>query len=311
MSGAPYYYDEINKIAASRSPSTLHCHNTGLWRYYFRYLIQQALAQFKWKIPESWDADYFLYTLYGRGYLAIFDAGDLFGVIPNQCTLRGLNVYYHPTHAMIANPLLPGVHDLQINRDCVVLKLQPNYNSICDKVSYYADMMALCDETATVNLFNSQLSYVLGSSNKTSAEALKKMFDQLHSGNPAVAIDKSLLGDDGQPTWFPFNQNVGQNFVVDKIQAAKDTFKDMFLTDLGIRNANTQKRERMLVDEVNANNTETALVPDMWLQHLKQECDRANRMYGLGLSVEWRFDPAEGGEDNDARNDVDNGAVQR
>ena len=306
--GAPYYYDEINTIASAHSPSTVHCHNTELWRYYFRYLIQQAIAQFKWTLPEGWDADYFLYTLYGRGYLAIFDAGPLFGVIPNQCTLRGLNVYYHPTHAMIANPLLPEVHDLQINRDCVVLKLQPNYNSICDKVSYYADMMALCDETATVNLFNSQLSYVLAAGNKTAAEALKKMFDQMHSGNPAVAVDKTLLGDDGKPTWFPFNQDVGTNFVVDRIQMAKENFKDQFLTDLGIPNANTHKRERLVVAEVKANQTETAIVPDMWIQHLQDECQRVKTMFDIDIGVEWRFDPAKGGVDN-ASNAVDNGIV--
>lgn len=306
--GAPYYYDEINTIASAHSPSTVHCHNTELWRYYFRYLFQQAIAQFKWTLPEGWDTDYFLYTLYGRGYLAIFDAGPLFGVIPNQCTLRGLNVYYHPTHAMIANPLLPEVRDLQINRDCVVLKLQPNYNSICDKVSYYSDMMALCDETATVNLFNSQLSYVLAAGNKTAAEALKKMFDQMHSGNPAVAVDKMLLGDDGNPTWFPFNQDVGTNFVVDRIQMAKENFKDQFLTDLGIPNANTHKRERLVVAEVKANQTETAIVPDMWIQHLQDECRRVNDMFKLDIGVEWRFDPAKGGVDN-ARNAVDNGTI--
>lgn len=305
---APYYYDEINTIAAAHSPSTVHCHNTELWRYYFRYLIQQAIAQFKWALPEGWDADYFLYTLYGRGYLAIFDAGPLFGVIPNQCTLRGLNVYYHPTHAMIANPLLPDIHDLQINRDCVVLKLQPNYSSICDKVSYYADMMALCDETATVNLFNSQLSYVLAAGNKTAAEALKKMFDQMHSGNPAVAVDKMLLGDDGKPTWLPFNQDVGTNFVVDRIQMAKENFKDQFLTDLGIPNANTHKRERLVVAEVKANQTETAIVPDMWIQHLQDECRRVKTMFGIDIGVEWRFDPAKGGVDN-ASDVINNWAV--
>ncbi len=297
----PYYYDVLNKAISSMSPSTYHCANTELHSYYMRYLIQQALAQFDWEIPPEWDKDYFLYTLYCYGYLAVFDT-SAFGVICQQCTLRGLNLYYHPTNALIANPILnqvePGVHDLEIGRQCEILKLQPDYNSIIDKVAYYADMMALCDESAGLNLINSQLSYVLFANNKQEAETLKKMFDTLHSGQPAVAVTIKGRAKGAPDAWEPFAQNVGQNFIADKILQAKNTFKDMFLTELGIPNANTEKKERLLVDEVNANNIETAIIPDLWLSTLQEGCERIRNRYGINLSVKWRFDPAEGGVDN-------------
>lgn len=297
----PYYYDVLNKAISSMSPSTYHCANTELHSYYMRYLIQQALAQFDWEIPPEWDRDYFLYTLYCYGYLAVFDT-SAFGVICQQCTLRGLNLYYHPTNALIANPILnqvePGVHDLEIGRQCEILKLQPDYNSIIDKVAYYADMMALCDESAGLNLINSQLSYVLFANNKQEAETLKKMFDTLHSGQPAVAVTIKGRAKGAPDAWEPFAQNVGQNFIADKVLQAKSTFKDMFLTELGIPNANTEKKERLLVDEVNANNIETAIIPDLWLSTLQEGCKRIRDRFGINLSVKWRFDPAEGGVDN-------------
>ena len=297
----PYYYDVLNKAISSMSPSTYHCANTELHSYYMRYLIQQALAQFDWKLPPEWDRDYFLYTLYCYGYIAVFDT-SAFGVICQQCTLRGLNLYYHPTNALIANPILnqvePGVHDLEIGTQCEILKLQPDYNSIIDKVAYYADMMALCDESAGLNLINSQLSYVLFANNKQEAETLKKMFDTLHSGQPAVAVTIKGRAKGAPDAWEPFAQNVGQNFIADKVLQAKNTFKDMFLTELGIPNANTEKKERLLVDEVNANNVETAIIPDLWLSTLQEGCKRIRDRFGINLSVQWRFDPAEGGVDN-------------
>ena len=305
---APYYYDVLNQAMSSLSPSTYHCSNTALHSYYVRYLIQQAIAQFDWTLPEEWDKDYFLYVLYCWGYIGILES-SAFGVIPQQCTLRGLNLYYHPTNIVVANPVLnrvePGLHDLEIGVGCEVLHLQPDYGPILDKVSYYADMMALCDESAGINLINSQLSYVLYADNKVMAETLKKLFDKLHSGEPAVAIT-SKAHKDGMPSWEPFAQNVGQNFIADKIMQTKSAFKDMFLTDLGIPNSNTEKKERLLVDEVNANNVETALVPDLWLSMLKDQCKRVRNHFGITLDVDWRFDPAKGGVDN-AGDDVNSG----
>ena len=297
----PYDYTTINEIVSQASPSTYHCANTLLHSYYCKYLIQQALAQFNWTLPPEWDKDYFLYTLYGWGYIAILES-KAFGVICQQCTLRGLNLYYHPTNVIIANPVLnrvePELHDLEIGKDCEVLKLQPDYTSIMDKVAYYADMMALCDESIGLNLINSQTSYVLFADNKVQAETLKKAYDQVHSGQPITVVNRKLRGKDGELPWEPFVQDVGRSYIADKILATKESMKDQFLTDLGIPNANTEKKERLLVDEVNANNTETAIVPDLWLQMLKEECDKVRNRFGIDLRVEWRFDPAKGGVDN-------------
>jgi hypothetical protein len=48
----------------------------------------------------------------------------------------------------------------------------------------------------------------------------------------------------------------------------------------------------MIVDEVNANNVETYSKCALWLEQLKESCDRANTMFpGLNLSVDWRVPP--------------------
>ena len=78
--GAPFLYDYINVANSVISPSTVHCKNTGLQRYFARYLIQKAISVFKWKMPESWAQNYVLYSLYTWGYVAIVNT-DKFGVI--------------------------------------------------------------------------------------------------------------------------------------------------------------------------------------------------------------------------------------
>ena len=284
----PVYYDHANAVTSYQRPGTVKIRNTGTYNFFRRYLIQKAIAAFKWTMPDTWAANYFLYVLYCWGYVAIINT-DKFGVIPQQCGLRGYNVMYQPTNALIANPLLRGLLDPQIGVDCVLLRLQPDYCGIMDLVNYYAEQMALASEGVSTNLLNSKLAYVFGATNKSTAESFKALFDQISEGQPAVVIDKKLMGDDGKPTWLPFSQNLSQNYIADKILADLRKLECRFLTQIGVPNANTDKKERLITDEVESNNVETRLLGDLWLEELRKGCEEARDMFGITLNVEWRY----------------------
>ena len=283
-------YDYINLYNASRSPSTVHVKNTRLRNYFRKYLLQKAISVFKWNLPDEWDKDYFLYTLYGMGFIAILYT-DKFGTICQQCAPGGYNLYYRPSYVIVTNPLLRDTYTLTIDEDCVLLKLQPDYSSIMDIVGYYADQMALASEAMGVNLVNIKSGTVFGAESKVQAEAYKKMYDNLSEGDPAVVIGKKLLNDDGTPNWFPFTQNIRESYVGTDLLSDMRKIEAMYDTEIGIPNANTDKRERLISDEVNANNVETATRCELWLETLRKEIDKANKMFGLEISVDWRVNP--------------------
>ena len=214
--GAPTFYDHKNAVNSLLSPSTMHVHDTNLQWYFRRYLLQKAIAVFKWKMPESWAKNYVLYTLYCWGYFAVVNT-DKFGVIAQGCSLSGYDIYYQPTRATIANPLLSGILQPKIDSQCTLIRLQPDYGGIMDKVNFYADILALCAETVGTDLFNSKLAYVFASANKAAAETFKKMFDKIASGEPAVFPDKQLFNEDGSPNWMMFNQNLKESYIVSDI----------------------------------------------------------------------------------------------
>jgi len=302
MQAAPYMYDYINAEVSQHSPSTVHTKNTELQRFFARYLLQKAMSVFKWDLPETWDRDYFLYVLYGIGYIAVLNT-DKYGVIPQQCGLDGYNIFYQPKRALVTNPLLRGLRSLDIGTQCTLIKLQPDYGSVMDLVGFYADMMALTAETAGVNLVNSRLSYVFFGKNKNTAESQKKLFDRVASGEPATFVDTALYDvQSGNPSWIPFQQNVGQNYIAGDALADLRKWEMMFDTDVGIPNANTDKKERLISDEVNANNVEVTSKADLWLDQLQKSFAQTSKMFGIKLGVEWRNKPqvsaeSEGGED--------------
>lgn len=288
----PFLYEYINAGTSQYNPSTMHAANTALTNYFARYLTQKAIAVFEWTMPENWGRDYMLYGLYLFGHVAMVRT-DEFGIIPQVCTLSGYDVFYRPVKCLIANRLIVQ-HEFTLHEDAELVKLTPDYGGIYDKILYYASMMSLIAEDAGVNLVNSKLSYVFAANNKQSAEGLKKMFDRIASGEPAVFADKKLFNDDGTPAWATFQQNVSGNYITGDLLADLRTVENDFCTDVGIPNANLTKRERMITDEVNANNIETSATAELWLDTLQRcirDVERTFPEMAGQLAVDWRHAP--------------------
>ena len=305
-SGAPIYYDFANAATSFNQPNVVRTQNTALVHYFRRYLLQKAISVFEWKIPENWERDYFLYTLYCWGFVAVINT-DKYGVIPQGCGLRGYNVQYQPTHAVIANPLLQGLKEPMIGEECEILKLQPDFGGIMDLVNATAEDLALCSESVSMNLVNSKLAYIFTASNKAAGESLKKVYDEVMKGNPAVFADTKLFRNDGSPNWQAFSQNLKQTFIAPEIIDSMHEIEARFDQQIGIPSANRDKKERLTTDEVNVNNVDTYSKCALWLESLKKGCDRVNNMFGIGLAVDWRKIPEEIAEDIETEEGVDNG----
>lgn len=252
-----------------------------------RYLIQKAVSVFEWTMPKTWSRNYFLYVLYCFGHLAVVNT-DRFGVIPQACGLMGYNVFYQPRQAIITNPLLTGIVQPVIDKECTVLRLQPDYGGIMDLVRYYANMMAQAASSAAVSLSNSKAAVIFFAKNRALSDAYKKAYDQMANGQPAIVVDKDLLADDGSPAWDTIQRDPKDSYIAGDVLRDMRKIEAMFDTDIGIPNANTDKRERLITDEVNANNVETYSKCALWLEELQEACEKTRRMFGIDLSVTWR-----------------------
>ena len=286
MSNPPYDYTFINEYNSIISPSTVHIKNTGLARFFKRYLLQEAISRFEFTLPERWDYNYFTLVLFVIGFIFGFDKEPAYGLIPQHGFIGGRTVQYQPYYATIANPRfkVQGSYRLVIGEECSIIKLQPDYCGLYDIVDYYGDMMALTAETVGVNILNSKLSYVFAADNKASAESFKKLYDDIASGNPASFADKHLFDDEGKLKVQLLLQNVGQNFIADRLLDCLGVIRNKFLTDIGIPNANTDKRERLISSEVQANNIETASKVSVWLSEMQKGVKQTRELFGLSAS---------------------------
>ena len=247
--------------------------------YYFRALFRKAMSIYEFTgIPENWDYDYMLSKLLANGFITITDTA--LGVIPLECGVSGINVYNHPTTVIIANPVL-GNLERTIDEDCALVKISYDYRGILDIVSRYATLLAECDSSISVNLMNSKVAFIGLVESKAQANSMKAMYDMITAGNPAVFVKGSQINSDT----ILYN-HVKENFVAGDIQMLKRKIMSEFLTEIGVNNANTDKRERLTDNEVEANDSEIQLNAGYWLENIKEGIEVANNMFGLNIGVE-------------------------
>lgn len=287
MANAPYYYDYVNTLESAVQPANQNILNTQTGRFFQRYLLKKALSVFKWTLPEWWDENYFLYVLYCRGYAAIFDSGK-FGVIPQECGLQGYNVFYRPTNVIIANPLLD-IKNREIGKDAVLMQLQPDYMGVLDLCGHYAEKMALASSAINQNLWNTKISIVFFAGNDAEQQSIKKAYDRMSDGDPMVVVHKNLRDENGNLKYEVFNRDVKSSYVISDLISDLRKIEAEFDTRIGVPNANTDKRERLITDEVNANNVETHILCDMWMDSIQDGIQKVKDMFGLDLKCEWRY----------------------
>lgn len=287
----PYSYDEVNLLKGAINPSAIHTRNTALFYYYVKYLFQKLVGVFEFKgLPSTWAKNYFQYILLGYGFISVFDTAE-YGVIPQQCTVSDtVTLFYQPKKVLITSPVL-NYRELTIGQDCELIKLMPDYSSPMDIISYYADLLAIAMETASVNLLNSKASFIFFAPDQQTANTYKALYDEISAGQPFSVIDKNMArNEDGSVNWQFFTQNVGQNYITDRILDDMKTIEDQFNTKIGIPNANTQKRERLISSEVLANDIDTKALINVWLDTMRTDMEQVNDHYGLNLSVSYRYE---------------------
>ena len=109
---------------------------------------------------------------------------------------------------------------------------------------------------------------------------MKKMYDMIASGEPAVFVKGSQINSDT----ILYN-HVKENYIAGDIQILKRKIIAEFLTEIGINNVNQDKKERLTDNEVEANDSEVQLNGGYWLDNINEGLKVANKMFNLNIKI--------------------------
>lgn len=256
--------------------------------YWRRHLLERCFGTFRYEgLPDSLpEIELEKRILYGFG--GVF-RHPKFGIVTAWGGLSGINQYNRPTTYVWSQPSL-GSGNLTIDKDCVII-----YNDTTDETSEtqsprgltelidrFARLLADVDASLNILTVNTRSTTWSVAKNRSVADSIKAAFLKKRMGDFDVVVDPSLM-DNVRSIALTAPGN-GQAATVNDLITLKEHLLRDFMSQIGIKSAE-RKAERMLTDEIAADDALLdANLADM-LEARKRGVDRMNKMFGLNVSV--------------------------
>lgn len=249
---------------------------------YLERMKKICLSMFEWEnLPESMNARFLEMCLYYNGQGAMLYDDD-YGYINTMASDGGyINIYGLPTEVTCYSYRFNQRRSLYMTdtgeekgKECILV--MNNYERIPTQamVTLFAYRLAEAQRTADVNI-KAQRTPVLITTDQKQYFTLKKMYEEYDGNTPAIFADKNVISPDALKAL-----KTEAPFIVNDIMEYKREIWNEFLTTLGISNL-SEKRERLISNEVDSNNELVNLNLQSQLIPRKEACQQFNEKYGL------------------------------
>ena len=245
-----------------------------------------AEARFVWDgLPETVNERYLERVLHRHGLAVFFEDPRLHAFFALHAVGTGdVDVYGDPkTFRVTGNRYI----NREISsKDCV--PIWTNRNRVNDQwvVNYYAAALAEAAETVRVNALNSRSPMILAL-NQEQRLAGENFYRQVAEGQPVIFTVKDDRGRGLAESVQALDNRQSPNAISDAIRVKKEIWDDAMLA-LGIQSAPPDKKERLVDDEVEAIQGQTAAFRGVAIGARQEAADAVNERYGLNVSVHWR-----------------------
>lgn len=254
--------------------------NNRTYLQYYNRLLELAINMYEWKnLPNTVDERFLELTLFSDG-MAVFFRDDVLGELCLQCMIGGeLDVYRIPIDR---TAYATNGYQMRLNNQnsVIIFNNYTHTNSMLD-VEMYAHRLYEIERTIDVNV-KAQKTPLLVRATENQRLTMKNLYMQYDGNEPFIFGDNNLDMDAIKvlPTNAPY--------VADKLNILKRQIWNEALTYLGIENSNTEKKERLVSDEVNSNLGGVAAQRFCRLNARRKAADQINKMFGLNIKVDFR-----------------------
>lgn len=256
-------------------------------RMYLRIFTEIACARFKWVgLPTGIDERFLELTLFNRALSVFYYDEEYERYFALRASGTGkINMYDNPTsYTVIGNTM--------INKTLTGDKCVPIWANFLrmpdwDIASVYAMRCAELDRTIDINLMSMRHPFLMFVDDNEKLSVMNA-YRQVKEGQPVI-VGTNALGDMMDQKVKLLDMKIDKDEVLN-LQLVKGKMWNECMTFLGINNANQDKRERLVVSEVSANNSQVLMARNVALDARNQACEIINSMYDLEVSVHWNVD---------------------
>ena len=257
--------------------------NNITFSYYYYKLMLIVRALFEWEnLPNNMESRWIERYLFADGKCIFYKDPTLGYMVAGYGQNGGVNCYDDPT---TVDPIAPNYvytgEQLMNGENCYVIRNNDLMLPEFAVVRFYAYKLCNLDRAIDVNIEAQKTPTVIKCTDKQRL-SLKQAINQRKDNEPVMYVDESL--DMNAITTLDLNPPM----VFKDLQVQKHMLLNEFFTDIGVNNANMDKRERMVANEVEANNEQVKASEDVLLRSREEACKQINRIFGLNISVKRR-----------------------
>lgn len=237
-----------------------------------------AINLFEWdNLPNKIPARFIELSLYRYGLVGFYK-DDSLGLVCAKVTQGGqLNHYDEPTswEVISNNGMLRG--NIKAANICI---LRNNNVELPTKLitQYYTDKIYKIERTIDVNI-NSCKTPVIVKCDESQRLTLKNLFREYDEGIPIIYGTKDLDLDGIDVL------NLNPQYYAQNLKDLVKTYINEYYTILGVNNSNIDKKERLVSDEVNANNEVIEIMSRTMLETRQLFCKEFNEKFNTNIQV--------------------------
>jgi hypothetical protein len=242
-----------------------------------------AISIVVWEnLPDGIESEFIedlLYT-YGR---AIFVKDPLMNHLCLQANpAGGVNVYNkHNYFYAVGVGYNKKYSVIPEDKEAVLIKNNALMTNTHDLILMYANKLYEIERSCDVNV-KAQKTPVLITVDDKDKLSWENIYDQVDGNRPVIYYGKNLNIGAAEVL------NTVAPIVFDKLSDYENALYNRLLTRLGINNANVDKKERAITDEVNANNELIKLQGQILLEQRQKAAKAINELFDLNITVKLR-----------------------
>lgn len=260
---------------------------------YMRELTEFAINRFRWDgVPPEIDTRYMELTLFRQALCVFFYHDDYARYMALQGSGSGKwNMYQNPiTFTVTGNTMVNKT--LKAGAECIPIWANMLRIPDWDVVVLYSSKLADMEITIEIAARSMRMPFVFAVDDNQK-QTMVNVWRQIMEGQPAIFGTEALGGPGGSINDAVSVLDTGVGRAKDyllALQIAKSKMWNEAMTFLGINNSNQDKRERLVADEVAANDSQISIARNVAMKSRQYACEQINKRYGLSMSVSWDED---------------------
>ena len=251
---------------------------------YMDLLTELCANRFKWEgLPDSISPRFLELLLFETGLAVVYNESKIGKLIAIRAAQVGLPNYEgDPTKYQVIAPGADNIYTEVGIKQCVPVWANYLRKPEVNKVLIYARKLAAIDRTIELNVANMRYTKVV-TVNENQRLTYMNLVKQHEEGAPLImgSTDLDLSKIQALDIGVPVE-------AVPNLQIAKAKMWNECMSMLGINNANQDKRERLVADEVNANDEQIDSVRNIALNSRKLAAEKINEMFDCNITVDFQ-----------------------